>query len=106
MGDCLDRLFVRRGAHYSLRLTIRPASAFSILLINDDDPERWESTFSASEIRELTTRAGLTKAYNTFAQMIQFAIAEQSPELSFDVVSPLMSASIPHRMTPTTADTS
>jgi hypothetical protein len=89
MGDFLDRLFVRGSTHYSLRLTIRPASAFSILLINDDIPERWEATFSASEIRALTTRAGLTKAYATFAQMIQLAIAEQSAELSFDIISPL-----------------
>jgi hypothetical protein len=85
----LDRLFVRERAHYSLRLTIRPASAFSMLLINDDVPERWETTFSAAEIRELTTRAGLTKPYATFTQMIRLAIAEQSRELSFDVISPL-----------------
>jgi hypothetical protein len=89
MSVYLDQLFVRAGSHYSLRLTLRPASAFSLLLINDDIPERWEGTFSSNHVRELTTKAGFAKNYQTFTQMIQLAITNASDELSFDVISPV-----------------
>jgi hypothetical protein len=88
MGDFSDHLFVRSDTHYSLRLTLRLASAFSLLLINDDIPERWEGTFSAGRIRELTTRAGLAKTYSVFVQMLQLALSSSSEELSFDVIAP------------------
>jgi hypothetical protein len=88
MGDFIDQVFVRAGVHYSLRLTLRPAAAFSLLLINDDIPERWEATFSSAYVGDLTTKAGFVKTYSLFTQMLQLAITNASDELSFDVIAP------------------
>jgi hypothetical protein len=86
LADSVTQMFVRGGAHYSARLTVNPGSAFTLLLINDDVPERWESTFPSPFIASLTEKVGHTKAFSAFVRMLQLALTGAADALDFDIV--------------------
>jgi hypothetical protein len=86
IADSVTQLFVRGGTHYSVRLTVNPSPAFTLMLINDDDPERWESTFPSPFIASLTAKVGHTKSFSAFVRMFQLALTGAADALDFDVV--------------------
>lgn len=87
LPDDLEVTFSRRGIHYSMRISIRDTTTISILLINDEIPERWESDFTAAFIQEITTKVGNTKRFPIFVKMIQMAVTGATEEVTFDVMT-------------------
>ena len=86
LPDDLEATFYRRSVHYSLKLSVKDTSTFSLTLINDDIPERWESDFTAEFVQEITTKVGNTKRFPVFVKMIQVAVVG-STEVTFDILT-------------------
>ena len=87
MNEAVQSSFIDKGIHYKIQLTIQQADTFSILLYDEDQPERWEGLFNGQSINQLTTRAGNTKKVQIFFKMLQNAILGNSKEVSFAILS-------------------
>lgn len=87
MNDNVQSSFIDKGIHYKIQLTIQQADTFSILLFDEDQPERWEGLFNGQSINKLTTQAGNTKKVQIFFKMLQNAILGNSKEVSFTIIS-------------------
>lgn len=87
MNDAIQSSFIDKGIHYKIQLSIQQADTFSILLFDEDQPERWEGLFNGQSINNLTTRAGNTKKVQIFYKMLQNAILGNSNEVSFTILS-------------------
>lgn len=87
LDENLDITFNRHDTHYSMRISLMPASTFSVLLVNDNLPDRWEGQFTSSFVQEMTAKVGRAKRFDIFLKMLHLAVTGSSPELSFDVLS-------------------
>ena len=87
MNEAVQSSFIDKGIHYKIQLTIQQADTFSILLYDEDQPERWEGLFNGQSINKLTTSAGNTKKVQIFFKMLQNAILGNSKEVSFAILS-------------------
>lgn len=89
MNEAVESNFIDKGIHYHVQLCIQQSDTFSILLIDEDQPERWEGLFNGQAISRLTTSAGNTKKVQIFYKMLQNAILNNSNEVSFTILSPI-----------------
>jgi hypothetical protein len=87
LDENLDVTFDRHGTHYSMRISLMPASTFSVILVNDNLPDRWEGQFTSSFVNEMTAKVGRAKRFDIFVKMLHLAATGSSPELSFDILT-------------------
>ena len=87
MSETVESSFVNKGIHYKIQLCVQQSDTFSILLVDEDQPDRWEGLYNGHIINTLTTRAGNTKKIQIFYKMLQNAILNNSNEVSFTILS-------------------
>lgn len=87
MSETVEYSFVDKGIHYQIQLSVQQSDTFSILLIDEDQPDRWEGLYNGQIISKLTTSAGNTKKIQIFYKMLQNAILGNSNEVSFTILS-------------------
>lgn len=85
MQTRLEASFVDRGTHYKVNLSILEADQFQVTLVDEDVPERWNSSFTAKGIEEMTYKTGNRKTANIFWRLLQDAITGQSTNASINV---------------------
>ena len=87
MDDVVETSLVEKGIHYRIKLSIHQADCFSIMLIDEDQPERWEGIFPGQTISKLTASAGSMKKVSIFWKMLQNAVLKNSQEVSYRILT-------------------
>ncbi|OHT10404.1 hypothetical protein TRFO_20374 [Tritrichomonas foetus] len=87
MDEVIEAAFVEKGIHYKIRLTVQQTDSFSILLIDEDQPERWEGIFTGQIISKLTDSVGSKKKVTIFWKMLQNAVLKNSHEVSYTILT-------------------
>lgn len=94
-----------RKSNYRIKMSVKNTSMFTILLIDEDIPDRWSADFSSSYIYDLTHKVGHIKKPGVFWNMLKSAIEKTSKEVSLDILTPndigvLKNESINHAIIP------
>lgn len=76
-----------KGTNYRLQTSIKQACCFSVMLYDDDTPDRWSGDFTADYVQAITTKAGAQRSLQVFWKMMQCAIAGTSDEVSLTLLS-------------------
>ncbi|KAH0788783.1 hypothetical protein GPJ56_007465 [Histomonas meleagridis] len=86
-NEQIEAAFSVRGTNYKVRITVRQADVFNVLLLDEDIPDRWSGDFTGSFIEEMTRATGSFKRVSVFWKMLQVAISGTSEEVSLNILS-------------------
>lgn len=87
MNESVESSFIDKGTHYKISLNVQQADTFSIILLDEDQTDRWEGIFNGQTITNLTTRVGYKKKVQIFFKMLQNAILRNSDQVSFNILT-------------------
>jgi coiled-coil domain-containing protein 61 len=75
-------------AKYRLTITPGPHETFSLLIISEDYTRRWEGSYSANFIDEITQKAGCTKKMSVFWRLLLDAAGGECQNAQLDILTP------------------